>query len=548
MTTRGVPAAAVVVLASALAGGVMGPRAGATQDMNRIEARYGMYQVALAAIEKEYVEKVDGAQLVYGSIDGLLRTLDPHSTFFDPKAYDRQRELMVGRYPGIGISIVPVDGQITVTQIFEGSPAYRAGIRRNDVIARVGQPVTENGQKHVAWEETKGWATDEVVKRVRGPKGTTVEISIRRPGVDNLIDLTVERDTISITSVRTAFLIAPGTGYIRLQEFAEHTDEELGAALTSLKKQGMQRLMIDLRDNPGGQLDQAIAVASRFLKSGQMVVSTRGRVQGSAEDYRVETSGGYPDVPMIIMVDRNSASASEIVSGAMQDHDRAILVGETTFGKALVQGVYKISEGAGVALTTGRYFTPSDRMIQRPWDGAFDEYLTYSYRDQKQRVHEASQLKYTDSGRKVYSGGGIEPDHFVPGPVEGFNPSRFTRMLKDRGAFIVFAERFTKEGDARPAAKSAAAHKVAPGWEVTDAMVTEFRDYVIGERVRLDEAAFKADVAFIKAMIRFEVDADLFGIEEARRNLSRVDPQLQAALGYFDEAKALLAAKKTPGK
>jgi carboxyl-terminal processing protease len=187
-------------------------------------------------------------------------------------------------------------------------------------------------------------------------------------------------------------------------------------------------------------------------------------------------------------------------------------------------------------------------MIQRPWDASFDEYLTYSGRDQKQVPHEASQLKYTDSGRKVYSGGGIEPDHFVPGPVEGFNPARFTRMLKERGAFIVFAERFTKEGDTRAAARSAAVHKVAPGWEVTDAMVTEFRDYVIGERVRLDEAAFKADTAFIKAMIKFEVDADLFGIEEARRNLSRVDPQVQAALGYFDEAKALLSAKKAPGK
>ena len=529
----------------------MGTRAGATQtqqDINKIEDRYKMYQIALNAIDKEYAEPVDGAQVVYSSIDGLLRTLDPHSTFFSPKDYARMREQQSGRYPGIGITIVPVDGLITVTSVFEGSPAYRAGIRRNDVIARVGQPVDEGGKKTIKWEETKGWPTDEVVKRVRGPKNTTVEISIRRPGVDQLIDLTVERDTISITSVRTAFMIAPGTGYIRLQEFAEHTDEELGQALTSLKKQGMQRLMFDLRDNPGGELDQAIAVASRFLKAGQMVVYTRGRIKESAEDYRVETTGGVLDTPMIVMVNRNSASASEIVSGAMQDHDRAILVGETTFGKALVQGVYRISEEAGLALTTGRYFTPSNRMIQRPWDAAFDEYLTYSYTDQKPRVHEASQLKYTDSGRKVYSGGGIEPDHFVAGPVEGFNPSRFSRMLRDRGAFIVFAEKFTKEGDSRPAAKSAAVHKVAPGWDVTDAMVAEFRDYVIGERVRFDEAAFKADTAFVKAMIKFEVDADLFGIEEARRNLSKVDPQVQAALGYFDEAKTLLAAKKTSAK
>jgi len=208
--------------------------------------------------------------------------------------------------------------------------------------------------------------------------------------------------------------------------------------------------------------------------------------------------------------------------------------------------VYRISGGAGLALTTGRYYTPSDRMIQRPWDASFDDYVTYSYRDQEPAAkHDPSQLKYTSGGRKVYSGGGIEPDHFVAGPIEGFNPSRFSRMLRDRGAFVGFAERFTKEGDARPAAKSVAAYKVASGWTVTDAMVEDFKQYVAGQRVRIDEEAFTKDVAFLKAMIRFEVDVDLFGIEEARRNLSRVDPQLQQALGYFDEARQLLQGKKT---
>jgi carboxyl-terminal processing protease len=456
------------------------------------------------------------------------------------------REQQSGRYYGIGITIVSADGQIIVTlPPFEGSPAYRAGIRRNDVIARVGQPIPGKTPRQIAWEETKGWQTEDVVKRVKGPKGTTVEISIRRPGVDTLIDLTVERDEIQITSVRTAFMIAPGTGYVRMQDFIETTDEELGRALEKLKGLGMQRLMLDLRDNPGGPLDQAIAVSSRFLKRGQMVVQTKGRIANVDHTYRTESQGGYTDIPMIVLTNRNSASASEIVSGAMQDHDRALLVGETTFGKALVQGVYSISQGAGLALTTGRYYTPSQRMIQRPWDGAFDEYLTYSFRDQaEKRDHAAADLKYTDAGRKVYSGGGIEPDHFVPGPVEGFNPSRFSRMLKDRGAFVTFAERFTKEGDQRPAAKSAALHKVAPGWQVTDAMVDEFSEFLASERVRVDQAALKNDVAFIKAMIRFEADIDLFGIEEARRNLSKIDPQLQSALGYFEGASQLLAMKR----
>ena len=543
MRTRGIPAAAVVIVLATLAGGFVGAQSGAMQD--RLQARYQVYTAALSAIEREYAEASDPARVVYGSIDGMLRTLDPHSAFLEPRQYARMREQQSGRYPGIGISILAVDGLITVTTLFEGSPAYKAGIRRGDIIARVGQPIPGKVPREIAWEDTKGWGTEEVVKRVRGPKGTTVEISIKRPGVDTLIDLTVERDQIHMTSVRTAFMIAPGTGYVRLQDFIETTNEELGEALEKLKTAGMQRLVLDLRDNPGGPLDQAIAVSSRFLKRGQMVVQTKGRIPNSDHEYRTEVQGGYTDIPLIVMINRASASASEIVSGAVQDHDRGLLVGETTFGKALVQGVYTISDQAGLALTTGRYYTPSQRMIQRPWDGSFDEYLTYAYRDPAAAPeHSASQLKYTDAGRKVYSGGGIEPDHFILGPVEGFNPSRFTRMLYERRAFVSFAERFTKEGDQRPAAKHAASHKVAPGWQVTDAMVEEFRSFLASQRVRIDEAALKNDVAFIKAMIRFEVDADLFGIEEARRNLSRADPQLQKALGYFDGAQQLLAMKR----
>jgi carboxyl-terminal processing protease len=249
-------------------------------------------------------------------------------------------------------------------------------------------------------------------------------------------------------------------------------------------------------------------------------------------------------MPLVVLVNRNSASASEIVSGAMQDHDRGLVVGETTFGKALVQGVYRISEGSALLLTTGRYYTPSGRLIQRAWDGTFFEYQTYGLREQTgPRPHSAADLKYTDGGRKVYSGGGIEPDHFVAGPVEGFNPSRFSRTLLAGGRFIVFGERFTKDGDARAGARSAAKYKVVPGWTVTDEMLAEFKQFVGTQRIRVDEAAFKNDVAFLKAMIKFEVDTDLFGIEEARKNLVKSDPQAQAALNHFNDAKMLIAKK-----
>jgi carboxyl-terminal processing protease len=533
-----VPSAAVVA-ALAVAGGVsVGSAVARMQD--RADARYRVYTAALAAVEHDYVEPLDarcsapgvcGSEaVIYDSIDGMLRTLDPHSTFFSPRDFAQLRERQEGHYSGIGIQIQKIGDDVTVSSLFEGSPAYRAGIRRGDIIAKVGA------------EDAKGWTTEDVVKRVKGDKGTSVELSIRRPGVEQLITLSVQRDEITIPSVRTAFMIAPGSGYIRLQDFSETTNTELGDALGKLKSAGMQRLVLDLRDNPGGPLDQAIAVASRFLKRGQMVVYTRGRIPNSDEDYRVRDQGGFTDVPLIVLVDRGSASASEIVTGSMQDHDRGLIVGETTFGKALVQSVYTISNNAGLALTTGRYYTPSGRLIQRPWDGSFDEYLTYSLRDQQPtRPHPASEEKLTDKGRKVYGGGGIEPDHFIAGPVEGFNPTRFLQQVRNRNMFVGFAERFTKEGDARPGARSAAAHKVAPGWQVSDAILNEFHQYLVDQHVKIDEAAFKTDEAFTRAMIRYEVDLDLFGVEEARRNLSTVDPQLQAALGYFNEAAQLMS-------
>jgi carboxyl-terminal processing protease len=533
MRTRGIPTAAVVVVVCAAIGGLFGGRVMATQD--RTTERLRLYTAALAQIQNDYVEQVDSAQLVYGSIDGMLRTLDPHSSFFDPKAYKQMRERQSGSYYGLGVTIAAIDGDITVSSVFEGSPAFRAGIRRQDVIARI--------EDHSA----KGYSTDQAVTELKGAKGTKVNIGIRRKDVEGLIDLTVERDKVELTTVKTSFMIAPGTGYVRLQDFADTTNSELTGALKKLSADGMQRLVLDLRENPGGPLKQAIDVSSHFLRKGQMVVYTRGRIPNSDEDYRVSEEGDFTDVPLVVLVNRDSASASEIVSGAMQDHDRGVIVGETTFGKALVQSVWGISEGAGVALTTAHYYTPSGRVIQRPWDASFDEYLTYRERDQQlPRSHPESELKYTDVNRKVYGGGGIEPDHFLPGRIEGFNPSRFGQLLWSRGTFSNFSRRFTGEGDTRPAsAKSGATHRVSRGWSVTDDIVNEYKQSLTSQGIRLDEAAFTSELPFIKAEIKYEVDSELFGAEEARRNLTKVDPQAQAALGFFDEAQKLMAARRT---
>jgi carboxyl-terminal processing protease len=521
----------LAIVVCALAGGFFGRQAQATED--ELETRYRVFTSALAAVETQYVGKVESDHVVYSAINGMLQTLDPHSSFFDPKAYAQMRERQEGRYYGLGLSISVIDGKIHVATIFEGTPAYRRGLRRGDVIAKI------------EGEDTKGWTSEQAVSKLKGPKGTSVNISIERRGWDSLIPLTVERDEVNIPTIQGALMIDDKTGYIRLRDFSETTNRDLGRALTDLQSKGMKQLLLDIRDNPGGPLDQAIRVSNRFLPRGDMIVYTRGRVRNSDQDYRAADEPSVPELPIVVMVNRNSASASEIVTGALQDHDRALVVGERTFGKALVQSVYRISEGAGLALTTARYYTPSGRLIQRPWDGTFDEYLTYTLRDQEaQREHKPSDMKRTEAGREVYAGGGIEPDKYFMGPVEGFSPTRFSRSMWARLIFQDFAQMFQAEGDTR--IQGGHRRMVARNFEVDDAMLADFKKFLIEEEhVRMDEAAFAKDQDFIRAMIRYGIDEALFGTEPARRHLLTKDPQTLFALAQFNEAERLTKLTQT---
>jgi carboxyl-terminal processing protease len=529
---RALPAAVFAVVVSALVGGFFGRSALATQD--EVSERYRVFTAALAAIENQYVEEVDSERVVYSAINGMLQTLDPHSSFLDPRTYAQLQERQQGRYYGLGITIQVVDGDITVVSLFEGSPAYKKGIRRGDVIAEI------KGQ------DTKGWTSERAVRDLRGPKGTTVDIGLRRRGYDELIRVAVERDEISIPTIQGVFMVDADTGYIKLRDFSETTDRDLGRAIDDLAGKGMKRLLLDLRDNPGGPLEQAIKVSNRFLPRGDMIVYTRGRIANSDQDYRATDDPTVKTMPVVVLVNRNSASAAEIVAGALQDHDRAFVVGETTFGKALVQSIYRITQGAGLALTTARYYTPSGRLIQRPWDGSFDEYLTYSLRDQSaSREHDPADMKLTDAGRKVYSGGGIEPDKHVAGPVEGFNPTRFGRTLYARQLFDEFAERFMAEGDTRLGPVGGKRRLVKPGFDVTDAIVDEFKAFLDTQKVKVDEEAFSTDREFVRAMIRYSIDLQLFGVEAARRRLITSDPQAQFALAQFSEAARLSEMSRT---
>ena len=515
-----------VVVLSGLVGGVFGGRVLATQE--GMPQHYDAFASALAAVETNYVDDVDTERLVYQSIGGMLQTLDPHSNFMDPRSYAQLRERQEGRYYGLGITINVIDGGITVMSIFKGSPAFRKGLRRGDVIAEI------------SGEDATDMSSDEAVSLLRGPRGSSVDIAIRRAGYDELIDLSVERDEITIASIQGAFMADERTGYIRLRDFSETTGRELRQNLDDLKAQGMQRLVLDLRDNPGGPLDQAIRVSNEFLPRGDLIVYTRGRVSNSDQDYHAREESEYTEVPLVVLVNRNSASASEIVAGAIQDHDRGLIVGETTFGKALVQSIYRVSHGAGLALTTARYYTPSGRMIQRPWDGTFDEYLTYSLRDQQPSAHSPADRKYTDSGREVYSGGGVEPDHRVAGPLQGFDPSRFGRLLAARQEFGSFAERFSAVGDTRITAESQGREFVEQGFAVDAAMLDTFKTHLRNRGLTVDDEAFAADFEFIRSMIHLEIDIAVFDLEEARRNLFDYDPQAQYAMTVFDQAERLL--------
>ncbi len=526
--------AVTAVVVSALVGGFFGRSALATQD--RVSERYKVFTAALAAVETQYVEEVPSDRLVYSAIQGMLQTLDPHSSFLDPRAYAQLRERQEGRYYGLGITIQVVDGDITVVSLFEGSPAYRKGVRRGDVIARI------KGQ------DTKGWTSEKAVGELRGPRGTTVEIGLRRQGYDQLIALEVERDEITFPRSSGAFMIDDTTGYVRLRDFSETTDRDLGRSLDDLAGKGMKRLLLDLARQPrraAGPGDQGVEPVPRPGRPDRLHARAGSQFRPGLP--RDRGAYGQDACPIVVMVNRNSASAAEIVSGALQDHDRALVVGETTFGKALVQSIYRISQGAGLALTTARYYTPSGRLIQRPWDGTFDEYLTYSLRDQTEQQHARSRRPQVHRCRAE----GVQRRRHRAGQARGrarrglqSDPVRPQASMRGRCSppLRSASRRRATRGPgprARTGSSSSGASPSPTRWS------TDFKEFLATEQIKVDADAFAKDEAFIRAMIKYDIDLALFGVEEARRRMIATDPQAQFALSQFPEAVKLSEMRRT---
>src|SRR4051812_23601873 len=354
---------AVAIIGATLFGGFYGNRLFGAPVQSDVQKRLKEYTDLLAAVTAWAPEDVGSDKFVYSSIDGMLRTLDPHTSFLEPKEYADMQDRQKGSFYGLGILVTKRNDQVTVITPLEGTPAARLGIRAGDVISEVEGVSTDD------------LPLDDVVKRLKGPKGTTVHIKIQRIGIKEPIPLTIIRAAIPTNSISNVLMIRPGVGYIRLKDFTSTTVRELDEAMEKLEEQGMQKLVLDLRMNPGGLLDAAVGVSDHFLDKGQMIVYTKGRTADSAQEYTAPGKHEKFDKPLIILVNRGSASASEIVAGAIQDHDRGMVVGETSWGKGLVQSVYTLQYGAGLALTTSKYYTPSGRNIQRDFSSVYDYYM-----------------------------------------------------------------------------------------------------------------------------------------------------------------------------
>jgi carboxyl-terminal processing protease len=505
---------------AALGAGLAGDRLLAVTDSTRDNLR--LLTELIETAKSSYGREVTYRDLVFSGIHGMLRRLDPHSGFLSPQAHSQMRERQQASFYGLGILVGLRNGRLTVITPIDGTPASRLGIRAGDIIEGA---------------STAKMTVDEAVGKLKGPKGTEVQITILRVGLPDPLPLTVVRAEIPQTTVRYSYMIEPGTGYIAISDFSRSTGDEVARAIQKLRGEGMQRLLIDLRNNGGGLLDQAIEVSDQFLAGGAAIVETRGRIRDAEQAFRA--AGDHPPfgLPLVVLVNSGTASASEIVSGAIQDHDVGLVVGTPTWGKGLVQTVYSLSYGAGLALTTAKYYTPSGRLIQRDYKSYFDYYARTDVEPEGEAAVPAppkGEEFSTDLGRKVYGGGGITPD-FEAKPTELAPPMQY---LLARAAFFRFAIDWSTRHP-----------EVARGWKPEPSLLGEFRAWLIQEKLETAEdtdklLADEASRAYVLRQIRAEILSSKYGIEAAHQVQAEGDTQIQAALALFPRAASLLAQRQ----
>jgi carboxyl-terminal processing protease len=512
---RGFALLAVVLGISAVLGGLYGPSVRATAaGSNDLQDSVKSFTRVLAIVERNYADPVDVDKSIYdGAIPGMLRILDPHSNFFDPRQYSLFREEQQGKYYGVGMTVAARDNQTVVLTPFVGSPAYKAGIRPGDIILKVDA------------KSCAGLTTIEVADLLKGPKGTTVHIALGREGWDKPIEVTVVRDEIPRPGVEYFTILKPGIGYARVSTFNETTDSDLADALKKLDVSRLDGLIIDLRNNGGGLLNQAVGMADMFLDKNELVVSHRGRSSPERRYFALRGNQGV-EIPLVVLINGQTASASEIVAGAIQDHDRGLIVGETSFGKGLVQTQFPLTEDTALLLTTARYYTPSGRLIQRDYKNI--SLYDYHYNPQPPRQPE---VKLTDTGRQVFGEGGITPDNIIPAP----KLDDFQQMLLRRGVFYPFQQGVGDFTRFYLASKP----EVAKDFVVDDGVLAQFRKYLDEQHIRFTEPDIQDNLAWLKWRIKREVFTSVFGLNEGYKVELQEDVQVQKAADSIPQAKAL---------
>jgi carboxyl-terminal processing protease len=455
-------------------------------------------------VQNEYVDTVSDSALYQKSVDGMLYELrDPYSTFLPPDRFARLNETTTGNYAGLGLETDLRDGWLIVVAPLPGGPAERAGLQPGDRITEImGKPA-------------KGWTSEEASKALRGKPGTPVTLKIERPGVVTPIEVKLVRSTIHQSAVRRASLLGDGVGYIDLKAFSDSTAKELNGAITNLLAHGMKTLVLDLRTNPGGLLNQGVRVSDLFLNPGQKVVSMRGRLPEANRDYADTAKQRWPQLPLIVLVDGRSASAAEIVAGALQDHDRALIVGTPTYGKGSAQSVISFGAEGGLKITTARWFTPAGRSITRRQPSDDDTEDTPPLK--RERFH-------TDSGRVVYGGGGITPD-LIAG--DSTTPIADGNLIRALGANVGhFRDAVTDY-----ALYLKATHGISsPDFVVTPAMRNEVWNRMKARGIDIPRPIFDEGEPLVSRLIGFDIARYVFGSEAEFRRRASVDKPLQKAL------------------
>ncbi len=478
-------------------------------------------------VSENYVDEVDMNEILEGAIIGMLDKLDPHSSYISSEQFELINEQFDGAFEGIGIEFNILEGYITVISPIPGTPSDRAGLQTGDKIVRIND--------ESAYKITQ----KDVLEKLRGPKGTPVDVTISRPGMDENFVVTLVRDKIPIVSVMASFMVDDETGYIKVSRFSRTTAKEIDESLSKLEGMGMQQLLLDLRNNGGGMMDQAISIVDMFVSSRDTILFTKGKIPGSSEVYRARKSNRDKDYPVVVLINRGSASASEIVSGAFQDLDRGIIVGETSFGKGLVQRQYPLRDGSAARITIAKYYTPSGRLIQRPYED-IGEYYTDLGRDSREATDSTLAKKpvfTTKKGRSVYGGGGITPDVYIELDLDFNESTREILSHPDRLTFK-FAGVIKREIQDL----YATFEDFTTSYNLDNKGRKKFFNWLENQKITFETEELEENWEYIQNRILSNVASSIWGKVYLYKKLLDTDKQVQEALLHFDEAKELIGS------